>query len=91
MTLTTGASFAIALRVSAASDGRFRRDHADVLLSAALAEDSTAARAPGSITPITSTPTARRIAGSASADAVLHATTSSLMPCASRNSEFSTA
>src|SRR5207244_5711852 len=45
----------------------------------------TAARAPGPITPTTSIFTACRIAGSASAEAVLQATTSNLIPRAARN------
>jgi hypothetical protein len=52
---------------------------------------STAAREPGSITPMTGTLIALRIAGSARAEAVLQATTSNLIPRASRNLEFSTA
>jgi hypothetical protein len=43
------------------------------------------------MTPITGSLIARRIAGNANAEAVLHATTSNLIPCASRNLEFSTA
>src|SRR2546423_9043683 len=46
-------------------------------------------RSPGSIMPTTGTETPRRTAGSASADAVLHATTSSLTPRASRNRALS--
>src|SRR5437868_7817878 len=52
---------------------------------------ATAALAPGPITPTTSTCKALRIAGKASAEAVLHATTSILIPCAARNLAFSTA
>ena len=48
-----------------------------------------AARAPGSMTPTTGTAQRSRSASSATADAVLHATTSSLMPFSSRNSAFS--
>src|SRR5919197_1348440 len=49
----------------------------------------TAARAPGSIIPTTWTPTLRLIAGRARAEAVLQATTSSLMPRRSRKRAFS--
>ena len=49
----------------------------------------TAARAPGSITPITGTMVWLAISLSATALEVLHATTSSLMPLANRNSVFS--
>ena len=51
----------------------------------------TAARAPGPIMPTTGTETAARTAGMASADAVLHATTSSLTPRETRKRAFSTA
>ncbi len=47
-----------------------------------------AARAPGAMTPSTGTGSAADSAGSATAEAVLHATTSSLMPRSSRNSAF---
>ena len=52
-------------------------------------EAFTAARAPGSITPITGTMVWPAISSSATALDVLHATTSILMPLASRNSVFS--
>jgi len=59
------------------------------LRSSRLREAFTAARAPGSITPITGTMVSDAIASSATALEVLHATTSILIPLASRNSVFS--
>jgi hypothetical protein len=47
-----------------------------------------AARAPGAITPTTGTGSAADRAGSATAVAVLHATTSSLMPRSMRKAAF---
>jgi hypothetical protein len=50
---------------------------------------STAARAPGSITPTTGIVHRARIASSATAETELQATTSILMPRPTRNSTFS--
>jgi hypothetical protein len=50
---------------------------------------ATAARAPGSITPTIGSAKRSSSARSATADAVLHATTRSLMPRATRKSTFS--
>ena len=50
---------------------------------------ATAARAPGSITPITGTSVEARSVSSATADIVLHATTRSFTPVSRRNFAFS--